>query len=487
MTKSALLACSLVPLLAASTLAQSTPRVISLPPPPKVAGTPTPATTSASETDDGRFDLKFPGGRVKEFVAAVAKAVGKPVNVVIPQESEDTLIPAMDVSRVNVRSLFRALSNASQREVTVPVMGGPPGVTSYQRVMVGYAFKSEDANPDTVWTFQAVTAPTIPAAEPPPAPVPQRVVQYYPVAEYLAAFSVEDITAAIEAGWALLDGSNAEAKINELRNDAKKELEDRMDAARKTLFEVVDLDEQIAKPDLSRDAKEKKMKERLEKVAKLQTQDREIRALQASGEKQLQEQSAQPRAGGGTAPTIRFHEETKLLICAGSPSQIALVPQVLNGLAQVTPKISKEEPAIVTRAKALKVEKIAFQSAPLASVVELIQRAALKQDPEGKGINILFSPEADATTAKVNLDATLWDISVMEMLKLVAENSGWKLEIRDQVFILEPRPTDTPPPLKSIPLPEPATSRPAGSSSTVPRPAAGPRPADTAKPSTPKP
>ena len=90
---------------------------------------------------------------------------------------------------------------------------------------------------------------------------------------------------------------DAEAKINEARNTAKKELEDRMDGAKKTLDEVKKLDEEINKPELSKDAKEQKAKVRTEKAGELQNMDREIREFQQSREKQLQEQSVRMRAG----------------------------------------------------------------------------------------------------------------------------------------------------------------------------------------------
>ncbi len=90
---------------------------------------------------------------------------------------------------------------------------------------------------------------------------------------------------------------DAEAKINEARNAAKKELEDRMDIAKKSLEEVKKLDEAISKPELSKDAKEQKAKQRSEKATELQNMDREIREFQQSREKQLQEQSVRMRAG----------------------------------------------------------------------------------------------------------------------------------------------------------------------------------------------
>lgn len=90
---------------------------------------------------------------------------------------------------------------------------------------------------------------------------------------------------------------DAESKINEARNAAKKELEDRMDMAKKLLEEVKKLDEEIANPALSKDAKEQKTKVRSDKAGELQNMDREIREFQTSREKQLQEQSVRMRAG----------------------------------------------------------------------------------------------------------------------------------------------------------------------------------------------
>lgn len=90
---------------------------------------------------------------------------------------------------------------------------------------------------------------------------------------------------------------DAESRINEARNAAKKELEDRMDIYKKAIEEVKKLDEDINKPELSKDAKDQKAKLRSEKAAELQNMDREIREFQQSREKQLQEQSVRMRAG----------------------------------------------------------------------------------------------------------------------------------------------------------------------------------------------
>src|SRR5579864_6360859 len=54
---------------------------------------------------------------------------------------------------------------------------------------------------------------------------------------------------------------DAENHINEARNDAKRELDDRMDTYKKNLDAVNKLNEEIQKPELSKDAKEAKSKE----------------------------------------------------------------------------------------------------------------------------------------------------------------------------------------------------------------------------------
>jgi outer membrane protein len=90
---------------------------------------------------------------------------------------------------------------------------------------------------------------------------------------------------------------DAEAKINEKRNAAKKELEDRMDVAKRALEEVKKLDEDIQKPELSNAARTEKQRIRQQKAEDLQNMDREIREFQQTQEKQLNELSVRMRAG----------------------------------------------------------------------------------------------------------------------------------------------------------------------------------------------
>ena len=90
---------------------------------------------------------------------------------------------------------------------------------------------------------------------------------------------------------------DAEQRINEARNAAKKELDDRMDVYNKGVAEVKKLNEEIESPALGKDAREQKSKARDEKVGELKTMEREINEFRGTREKQLQEQSVRMRGG----------------------------------------------------------------------------------------------------------------------------------------------------------------------------------------------
>jgi outer membrane protein len=90
---------------------------------------------------------------------------------------------------------------------------------------------------------------------------------------------------------------DAESRINEARNSAKKELDDRMDVYNKGVADVKKLNEEIDKPELSKEAKDQKSKVRDEKVSELKNMEREINEFRGTREKQLQEQSVRMRGG----------------------------------------------------------------------------------------------------------------------------------------------------------------------------------------------
>lgn len=90
---------------------------------------------------------------------------------------------------------------------------------------------------------------------------------------------------------------DAEQRINEARNSAKKELEERMESYQKGAAEVQKLNTEIGNDALSREAKETKSKARDERIGELKNMEREINEFRATREKQLQEQSGRMRQG----------------------------------------------------------------------------------------------------------------------------------------------------------------------------------------------
>lgn len=90
---------------------------------------------------------------------------------------------------------------------------------------------------------------------------------------------------------------DAEQRINEARNAAKKELDERMEGYQKGVQEVGKFNEDINNPALGKESKETKSKARDERIAELKGMEREIQEFRATREKQLQEQSARMRQG----------------------------------------------------------------------------------------------------------------------------------------------------------------------------------------------
>jgi len=90
---------------------------------------------------------------------------------------------------------------------------------------------------------------------------------------------------------------DAEAKINEAKNAAKKEYDDRADAYKKALDEINNLNKQLDAPALSADAKTQKAKERDDKIANIKNMEREINEFRQTRERQLQEQALRMREG----------------------------------------------------------------------------------------------------------------------------------------------------------------------------------------------
>lgn len=285
-----------------------------------------------------RFDLNFPGGKVREFVAAVSKALGKPVNVIIPKEAEATAIPPVDVFGVTVSALFGALGDASKRVIPAASKDAA-NVRGYRETGFNFLSQEDRDSPEAVWTFHVISPPEPPSEE-------QRVVQFYPVAQYLSHFTVEDITTAIESGWKLQGG-------------------------------------ELAK---------------------------------------------------GATPILRFHEETKLLICAGSSQQIEVIPQVLAGLGQLLGYPRTDNLKITRKAREIIVPKVEFREATVREAIDFIHGKAAENDPEKKGINILLN-EVNGPADK-RLTMSLSEIPVLELLRFTAELAELDFQIRDTAIVL---------------------------------------------------
>ena len=90
---------------------------------------------------------------------------------------------------------------------------------------------------------------------------------------------------------------DAEAKVNDAKNAAKKEFDDRTDGYKKALDEINKLNQQLDAPALSADAKAQKAKERDEKIANIKSMEREINEFRQTREQQLQQQVMRMREG----------------------------------------------------------------------------------------------------------------------------------------------------------------------------------------------
>ena len=90
---------------------------------------------------------------------------------------------------------------------------------------------------------------------------------------------------------------DAEAKINDAKNAAKKEYDERAESYKKALDEINNLNKQLDAPALSADAKSQKAKERDDKIANIKNMEREINEFRQTRERQLQEQAMRMREG----------------------------------------------------------------------------------------------------------------------------------------------------------------------------------------------
>ena len=89
----------------------------------------------------------------------------------------------------------------------------------------------------------------------------------------------------------------AEAKINDAKNSARKEYDDRAQDYKKALDEINNLNKQLESAALSADKKTQTAKDRDDKISKIKSMEREISDFRQTRERQLQEQLMRMREG----------------------------------------------------------------------------------------------------------------------------------------------------------------------------------------------
>src|SRR3954465_13753881 len=90
---------------------------------------------------------------------------------------------------------------------------------------------------------------------------------------------------------------DSEKKINEAKDAAKKEYDDRAENYKKALDEINKLNQQLDSPALSADKKTSMAKDRDDKIANIKNMEREINEFRQTRERQLQEQALRMREG----------------------------------------------------------------------------------------------------------------------------------------------------------------------------------------------
>ncbi len=159
-----------------------------------------------------KFNLHFPGGNPHQLVAAIEKATSHPLNVVIPDEYADELIPALRMNQVTVLDLFKAMERASVKTETY-LTSASPGVGlnySYNRMDTTISFQPiGESSDDSVWFFRGrQKAPDLSSLH--EAPAPPKLCRFYALSPVLdQGLKVEDITTAVQTGWKMLGDKDA--------------------------------------------------------------------------------------------------------------------------------------------------------------------------------------------------------------------------------------------------------------------------------------
>jgi hypothetical protein len=128
------------------------------------------------------FDLNFPGGPLPELVKAIEKAGGQKLNVMLPREAAQVVVPKLTLSGVNSDAVFSALN-----------------LVLNQQKRVGQFISNGN-----IWVFQII-----------PERPDTRQTKVFFVGHLLSRdkFKIQDITTAIQTAWDL----GGEQAVGELK------------------------------------------------------------------------------------------------------------------------------------------------------------------------------------------------------------------------------------------------------------------------------
>src|SRR4030088_2683826 len=126
---------------------------------------------------------------------------------------------------------------------------------------------------------------------------------------------------------------DSEKKINEAKDAAKKEYDDRAENYKKALDEINKLNQQLDSPALSADKKASMAKDRDDKIANIKNMEREINDFRQTRERKLQEQAMRMRETLVKEITDVVMERVKSsgydLVCDKSGQSTNLIPVLI--------------------------------------------------------------------------------------------------------------------------------------------------------------
>ncbi|MGI8602347.1 MAG: hypothetical protein ACR2OZ_05045 [Verrucomicrobiales bacterium] len=155
-------------------------------PDPDLPGTPLPIT-------EIRFDIQLDGVAVQDLAPYLEKALGQPINLIVPPHASEIVLPRLKVHQVTLPELFEALQVAS-----FPKGGNAPS----------YNFQMASGN---IWIFQMLSW-----VEEPPSPAAAKISRVFSLAPYLGQLKIEDILTTVQTAWKMSGASeNPDLKFHE--------------------------------------------------------------------------------------------------------------------------------------------------------------------------------------------------------------------------------------------------------------------------------